>query len=59
MTTDEWQEISKLIKENDFYKLAEEISIRTYNLDMDKQELDSIMKEYIGRNKNKRRKRYV
>ena len=46
MTTDEWKEISKLIEENDFYKLAEEIAGRTYDLDISKQELDEIIKKY-------------
>ena len=46
MTTDEWHEISKLIEENDFYKLAEEIASRTYDLDISKQELDRAIKDY-------------
>lgn len=46
MTTDEWHEISKLIEENDFYKLAEEIASRTYDLSISKQELDRIIKEH-------------
>ena len=47
MTTDEWHEISKLIEENDFYKLAEEIASRTYDLDISKQELDDRVKNSI------------
>lgn len=46
MTTEEWQEISKLIEECDYYGLAEEIASRTYDLDINKQELDRIIKDY-------------
>ena len=46
MTTDEWHEISKLIEENDFYRLAEEIASRTYDLGISKQELDRVIKDY-------------
>ena len=48
MTTDEWKEISKLIRENDYYGLAEQIASRTYDLDISEQELDGAMKDYCG-----------
>lgn len=44
MTTDEWKEISKIIEEKDFSKLATEITVRTYDLHLDKQELDCFMR---------------
>ena len=46
MTTDEWKKISKIIEAKDFDKLAQEICVETYDLDMDKQELDRIIKDY-------------
>lgn len=46
MTTDEWKEISKIIEEKDFYKLATEIAVRTYDLDISEQELDRTIKDY-------------
>lgn len=54
MTKDEWKEISKIIEENDFYKLAKEIASRTYDFDISKEELDDIIKDY----KSKRRNEY-
>ena len=47
MTTDEWNEISKIIEEKDFGKLATEISVRTYDLDISEQELDGVMKDSV------------
>ena len=46
MTTDEWREISKIIEEKDWKELAEEIAVRTYDLEISKQELDSLIKDY-------------
>lgn len=43
MTTDEWKEISKIIEEKDFYKLAAEIAVKTYDLDISEQELDGVI----------------
>lgn len=45
MTTDEWKKISKIIEEKDFGKLATEISVSTYNLDISEQELDRTIKD--------------
>lgn len=47
MTTDEWKEISKIIEEKDFNKLAAEIAVRAYDLDISEQELDEIMKDSV------------
>lgn len=54
MTTREWEEISKIIEEKDFNKLAEEIASRTYDLDISKQELDRIIKGYATKEEPKR-----
>ena len=51
MTTDEWKKISEIIEEKDFYKLATEISVRTYDLDISEQELDGAMKDSVIDNK--------
>lgn len=48
MTTDEWHEIAKLIKENDFYTLAEEIASRAYVLSISQKELDDRVKRSIS-----------
>ena len=47
MTTDEWKEISKIMEEKDFYKLAAEIAVRTYDLGISEQELDEAMKDSV------------
>lgn len=45
MTTEEWNEISEIIEEKDFKKLATELAIRTYDLDMSKKELNERMEK--------------
>ena len=54
MTTDEWHEISKLIEECDYYGLAEEIASRVYDLDISKQELDKVIRDYATKSKMKK-----
>jgi hypothetical protein len=51
MTTDEWKEISKIIEEKDFNKLAAEIAVKTYDLDISEQELDEIINKKNELNK--------
>lgn len=44
MTSDEWYEISNIMLKQDFYKLAQEICIRTCNLNISQKELEARVK---------------
>lgn len=50
MTTDEWKEITKIIEEKDLKELVIELQVRTCDLDISKQELDYIIKDYKTNN---------